>query len=368
MSPLTIGLMTGTSADGVDAALVEFEDHSPRLLDKYFHPYPADLRKRIIALAHSDHVGFDELFLLDAQIAEQLAIAVERLLRQADCTPGRVSAIGSHGQTIRHRPQAGLRYTVQIGNPNILVARTGIDVITDFRRADMAFGGQGAPFASLFHEQVFREAGKHTVVLNLGGIANITVLQDDREVIGFDTGPANALLDDWIKINKGLDHDADGAWAASGTPDPKLLASMLADDYFKQAPPKSTGREYFGGPWLDKHLKNNTSAAVDVQATLCELTARTIADAIERHCPACEQVYTCGGGAKNQELLRRLGQSLPGITLLKPESVGIDGDFLEAMVFAWLAERHLDGLPGNLPSVTGSRRAVICGCHYPATH
>ncbi len=359
--------MTGTSADGVDAALVRIDTSSIHLAGRYFLPYPEDIRARVITLAHSDTAKLDELFQLDRLIGEILADAVNHLLDQENIAAESILVTGSHGQTIRHRPDPPHQYSVQIGNPNILTARTAIDVVSDFRRADMAFGGQGAPFASLFHDHYFRSEGRDTAVLNLGGIANITILKDGSPAMGFDTGPANALLDDWIQFTKKQPFDPDGSWAAAGTVDQDLLQSMLNDPYFKKPAPKSTGREYFNRDWLQAHLQNRTIGSTDVQATLCELSALTIAHAIQASCPSCVQVYGCGGGSKNQELLRRLQRHLPNAKIRNPLEIGIDPDYLEAMVFAWLAYRHLQQLPGNLPSVTGSRRAAICGCLYPAS-
>jgi anhydro-N-acetylmuramic acid kinase len=359
--------MTGTSADGVDAVLVNCKSNIPTLVERHFHPYPCELQKRVLAITHQNCAELDELFLLDRAIAGELAAAVTGLLSKSCHSASAIIAIGSHGQTIRHRPNPPFHYTVQIGDPNTLVAKTGISVITDFRRADMAHHGQGAPFASLFHKEVFHQPGKCTAVLNLGGIANITLLSDDTPVIGFDTGPANALLDNWIELNKGLSFDKDGEWASTGKVDKALLEAMLKDPYFHLPSPKSTGREYFNPVWTQHHIQHINSCAKDIQATLCELTAVTVAQAIKSKFKHCHQVFLCGGGAKNKELLRRLKIQLPHTHFLDPKTRGIEGDFLEAIVFAWLAKRHIDGLPGNLPSVTGSSKAVISGCYYPAT-
>lgn len=370
MDKLVIGLMTGTSADGVDAALVSVSDktpNSPKVQATRFHPYPANLQQQIIAITHKNSMEFDGFFKLDKEIAYALASSVEGLLQQENLKPCQIDYIGSHGQTIRHRPDPMHSYTVQIGEPNILTAITGIDVITDFRRADMAHGGQGAPFAPFFHEKVFKERGKTTIVLNLGGIANITILRQNYQTTGFDTGPANALMDDWIKLNKNEKYDASGRWAASGNSDDELLKALLSDQYFTKPSPKSTGREYFNTQWLRSHIADRDLKPADVQATLCELSALSITDAITSHTPDCEQIFLCGGGAQNIELLRRLRRHLPAVIFRNTAEVGIDPDFLEALLIAWLAHRYELGLSGNLPSVTGAEKTVICGAKYVAT-
>lgn len=370
MNKLVIGLMTGTSADGVDAALVSVSDttpNTPKVIATRFHPYPSELQKQIIAIAHKHSMEFDTYFRLDKDIAHQLASAVLGLLQQENLTAEQIAFIGSHGQTIRHQPAPEHNYTVQIGEPNTLAALTRIDVITDFRRADMAHNGQGAPFAPLFHEKVFLETEKTTVVLNLGGIANITILEQGRETTGFDTGPANALMDDWIKLNKNEKFDTDGRWALSGSTNKQLLNSFFSDKYFLKPAPKSTGREYFNTEWITSHLVNQDLKAVDVQATLCELSALSIAEAVKKCTLKCEQIYLCGGGAQNTELVRRLKLRLPKTIFRSTYEIGIDPNFMEALLIAWLAHRYELELPGNLPSVTGANRAVICGAKYLAT-
>ncbi len=370
MTKLIIGLMTGTSADGVDAALVCISNktpNSPKVIATLFHPYPKHLQEQIITTTHENSMAFDAFFKLDKEIAKELADSVQGLLAQENLKPDDIAYIGSHGQTIRHRPGKEHNYTVQIGEPNTLTALTGIDVITDFRRADMAHGGQGAPFAPFFHEKVFRESKRATVILNMGGIANITLLCDSSETTGFDIGPANALMDDWIKLHKNESFDDCGDWAASGTVDIELLKTLICDQYFTIEPPKSTGREYFNTQWLQQHLVNRKIATVDVQATLCELSAQSIADAIKDQTTQCDQVFLCGGGIKNLELLRRLKFHLPNTQFRSTAELDIDPDFLEALLIAWLAHRHELALSGNLPSVTGSRKAVICGAKYIAT-
>lgn len=362
--------MTGTSADGVDAVLVSVSNktpNSPKVLATQFHPYPVDLQRQIIAITHKNSMEFDSFFKLDKDIAHELASSVQSLLQQEDLQPCQIAYIGSHGQTIRHRPDPDHNYTVQVGEPNVLTALTGIDVITDFRGADMAHGGQGAPFAPFFHEKVFKVPGKTIVILNLGGIANITILRPNTRTTGFDTGPANALMDDWIKLNKNENYDTNGQWAASGNTDEELLKALLSDEYFSKESPKSTGREYFNTQWMSLHIKNRDLEPADVQATLCELSALSISAAIRSQTTDCKEVFLCGGGAKNTELLRRLKLHLPAAIFRSTAEVGIDPDFLEALLIAWLAHRHELALSGNLPSVTGAEKAVICGAKYLAT-
>ncbi|MDO6462258.1 anhydro-N-acetylmuramic acid kinase [Granulosicoccaceae sp. 1_MG-2023] len=360
--------MTGTSADGIDAALVRFEQDQPQTVASCFSPYPARLREQIISLSRRTQVGIDALFALDNAIADQHSEAVSQLLMKAGVSTTQVTAIGFHGQTLHHHPDGDSPFTVQSGNPARLAALTGIDVIADFRRADMAQGGQGAPFAPALHDTLLRTPGKTTVVLNLGGIANITVLRDGDDVIGFDTGPANALMDDWIGAQLGRSHDHNGQWAAGGRVNSALLNRMLADPYFSRGWPKSTGRETFNLHWLETQLAGLTEKppAQDIQASLLELTAVTVADAISAAAPDCRQIITCGGGVHNLQLIKRLGAHLPGATIRRSDELGVDSDYLEAVLMAWLAQRFLQRLPGNLPSVTGARRAVICGALYPA--
>lgn len=370
MTKLIIGLMTGTSADGVDAALVSASDtspNSPKVLATRFHPYPSSLQKQIIALAHQNAIEFDAYFKLDKDIAIELATAVHGLLQQENLTAEHIAFVGSHGQTIRHRPEPEHNYTVQIGDANTLTALIGIDVITDFRKADMAHAGQGAPFAPFFHEKVFLETGKTTVVLNLGGIANITILHMGSPTTGFDTGPANALMDDWIKLNKNEKFDTHGQWASTGTVDKQLLSTLFSDRYFSKKPPKSTGREYFNTEWIASHLPEKKLKAADVQATLCELSALSISEAIKNSTRECSQIFLCGGGIENRELVRRLKRHLPETKFCDTEEAGIDPNFMEALLIAWLAHRYDLKLAGNLPSVTGAKKAVICGAKYLAS-
>ncbi len=363
---LYIGLMTGTSADGIDAALIDCCVEPPGLIATYFHPYPTEIKSKIVDTINATSVNLDDFFLLDRYIAQELATASCNLLCKAHHTSDDVIAIGSHGQTIRHRPNPPYCFTVQLGDPNIITARTGIDVVADFRRADMAIGGQGAPLAPLFHDSVLRQQGKNNVVVNLGGIANITVLADNQKTIGFDTGPANSLMDLWIKKIKGMSHDNNGEWAASGSVDSVLLNQMLKDPYFSMQAPKSTGREYFGIDWLENVLSFSNTENHNIQTTLCELTATTIARAINQYCTQIDQIFLCGGGQKNNALVTRIKNHFLQTSIWSTSKLGLDPDFLEAIIFGWLAHRHITKLPGNMPSVTGSNHTTICGCQYRA--
>ena len=366
-SALYLGLISGTSADGIDAALVRFDDNTPQLVDALTHPWPDGLRARILAVAQDEErLDLDAYGRLDVAIGQCFAEAAAKLLeRNAAHTP-RVRAIGSHGQTLRHRPAGEFPFTLQVGDASVIAERCGIDVVADFRRADVAAGGQGAPLLPAVHAMLLGRPDATRVVLNLGGIANITVLDPAGKVFGFDTGPANGLMDAWHLRHRGGAYDANGSFAASGRVDDTLLAALLADAYFALPPPKSTGREHFHLAWLESHTAVASVAPADVQATLLELSARSIADAIGRHAPDALDVLACGGGVHNAVLMRRLGELLGTRTLASTAVHGVDPDYLEATAFAWLARQRLLGLPGNLPAVTGARGPRVLGAVYPA--
>jgi anhydro-N-acetylmuramic acid kinase len=363
---LYIGLMSGTSVDGIDAALVSFDVTGPTLQAGLTHPWPDALRERILATAQGEQaLDLDHYGQLDVAIGHCFAEATLALLRQASVGAGAVRAIGSHGQTLRHRPAGAHPFTLQLGDPSVLAERCGIDVVADFRRADVAAGGQGAPLLPAVHAMLLGAPGRTRVVLNLGGIANITVLGADGSVRGFDTGPANGLLDAWCLRHRGQPFDRDGAFAASGTVDTALLQTLLADDYFHRPPPKSTGREHFHLAWLDAHPRVAALAPGDVQASLLALTVQSIAEAIERHAGDASEVLACGGGVHNALLLNRLAERLAPRSLRSTADFGVDPDYLEATAFAWLARQRLLGLPGNLPAVTGARGPRVLGAIYP---
>lgn len=362
-----IGLISGTSMDGIDAALVSFDQSTVSLVETRVHHYPPELRDRLIpAVREPKECSVDDVGELDRWIGECFRDAAVAILHDAGINSTDVRAIGSHGQTLRHQPGVLHPFTMQLGDPSVIATGTGITTIADFRRSDMALGGQGAPLTPLFHEWLFRKPDKNRVVLNIGGIANVTVLPAGSGcVTGFDTGPGNTLLDTWISQNRGESFDNDGAWAANGNADEDLLARLLADAYFKASPPKSTGFEYFNSGWLIRAGIDGIDA-VDVQATLCDLTAISIATAIQTFAADTSEMFVCGGGLHNQELMRVLAASLPNLQLVSTAAIGLDPDWVEAAAFAWLAMRTLHGLPGNLPTVTGASRAAILGAIYPA--
>ena len=366
-SALYIGLISGTSADSIDAALIGFSRGVPQLQASHAHPWPEDLRSRMLALAQGEGaLDLDAFGRLDVQIGHCFADAATQLLERNGTPAAAVRAIGSHGQTLRHRPTGEYPFTLQLGDPSVIAERCGIDVVADFRRADVAAGGQGAPLLPALHAMLLARPGHARVVLNLGGIANITVLGADGSVFGFDTGPANGLLDAWCLRQRGEPFDRAGAYAASGRIDARLLDALRADPYFALPPPKSTGREYFHLDWLAARAPRATPDPADVQATLLELTARSIASAIARYAPQAQEVLACGGGVHNDALMRRLGELLAPRVLLGTSRYGIDPDFLEATAFAWLARQRLLGLPGNLPTVTGARGPRVLGAIYSA--
>jgi anhydro-N-acetylmuramic acid kinase len=364
---LYLGLISGTSADGIDAALVSFEDDTPRMLGGLTHPWPDPLRQELLAVAQGEMaIDLDRLGRLDVALAACFADAAQHLLLETGVPAQAVAAIGSHGQTMRHRPGGSHPFTMQLGDPSVIAERCGIDVVADFRRADVAAGGQGAPLLPAMHAMLLAEVGRSRVVLNLGGIANVTVLAADGRVTGFDTGPANGLMDAWCQRHLGEAYDRGGAFAASGTVDRALLQRLLDDAYFTLPPPKSTGREHFHLAWLETRLAGDTTRPADIQATLLEFTARSVADAIARHAPDASLALACGGGVHNPVLMARLAALLAPMTVASTADYGVDPDYLEAMAFAWLARQRLRGLPGNLPAVTGARGPRVLGAIYPA--
>lgn len=374
---LFVGLMSGTSLDGVDCALVDLSGH-PALVATGFLPYPSALRHALLELSQSGSDELERAGRLAVELSELYAMAVSELLAQAGIGATGIEAIGCHGQTVRHRPESG--FTVQLVSPALLAERTGITVVADFRSRDIAAGGQGAPLVPAFHAVCLRSTERHRVVVNIGGIANLTDLPSpvNEAVRGFDSGPGNMLLDLWANQHLGADCDRDGRLASSGAVIPDLLERMLDDEYFDRSPPKSTGRERFNAKWLAAklnqertdlqtgHASHARHAAADVQATLAELTARTIAAAIERCCPGAEEVFACGGGVHNPDLMRRLQAGLGDRHLATTDALGVPADWVEAMAFAWLARQALDRSAGNLPQVTGARGPRVLGAVYPA--
>ena len=353
------------------AALVRFEGEGRALRCQLMHgrtfAWDEATRTRLVALGQgADTVSLDALGALDATVALAFADAARALLQDAGVPRGRVRAIGSHGQTIRHRPQADPPFTWQLGDGNVIAERSGIDTVADFRRRDVAAGGQGAPLMPAFHAALLGSPQEDRAVLNLGGIANFTLLPVGGEVRGFDTGPANALMDAWCERHTGRAYDADGAFAASGQVDAALLARLLADPWFALLPPKSTGREHFHLDWLQARIGETVLPPADVQATLLDLTARTVADALQMTQPDTRRVLVCGGGVRNAVLMARLAAYLPQAIVESTAMHGLEPDYVEAMGFAWLARETLAGRPGNLPAVTGASGRRILGTVFPA--
>ena len=397
---LYIGLMSGTSLDGVDAALVDFSAAAPQTLATHFAPFDPSLRAALLALQAAGHNELHDSALAANQLARDYAGAVRAVLASAHIDAHQVVAIGAHGQTVRHRPELG--FTTQLNNAALLAELTGITVCADFRSRDVAAGGQGAPLAPAFHQAVFGAADRERIIVNIGGIANITHLPAHDSsaasattahvpagaaadtaaqgpVTGFDTGPGNALMDLWILRHQGRAYDADGAWAARGAIMPALLARLLADSYFALPAPKSTGRDWFNAVWLDGHIDamrdalrlRDSAGPVNVQATLCALTARSITDGIARCAGnvainAAREAFLCGGGAHNGHLLKLLRADAPAIQWQDTSVLGVPPDWVEAIAFAWLAWRLMERAPGNIATVTGARGARVLGAIYPA--
>jgi anhydro-N-acetylmuramic acid kinase len=361
--PRYLGVMSGTSLDGLDIALIDQDQHI-RLIATHYVPMPATLHAELLVLCSS---GPDELAraaLAEQRWVELAAQGIQALMAEQQLQPSDIRAIGSHGQTIRHEPARG--FSIQIGNPALLAELTGISVISDFRRRDIAAGGQGAPLVPAFHEALFA-TDQRCAVLNVGGFSNLSLLQPERPVHGFDCGPGNVLLDAWIQLQRGERFDRDGAWAASGEIIPELLHALLNDPFFQTRGPKSTGRELFSLEWLQQHLAQLPPyAPADVQATLLEMTAQSIIDSLTAAQQNTETLLVCGGGAHNGALMRRLKSLLPSACVSSTAAQGVPPDWVEAMAFAWLAHCSLEQIPANRPSVTGARGLRVLGAIYPA--
>jgi anhydro-N-acetylmuramic acid kinase len=366
MSELFVGLISGTSVDGVDAVLASFDDDSAQIVAAATTPFPPELLSRLRRIIETPQTTLRELGALDHAVGRFFASCTTNLLRSAGVDAGRVTAIGHHGQTIFHEPVGAERFTMQIGDPNIVVADTGIPTVADFRRLDMAYGGQGAPLVPAFHAWRFGATAEPRVVVNIGGIANITTIEPSQPVLGFDTGPGNTLLDLWIRRTLGRAFDDAGQFAATGRVDEALLARMLTDPYFAAPAPKSTGRELFHMEWIDRYVAATDCAAADVQATLAELTAATIVDSVKSVQPSCRRIIVCGGGAHNDDILARLRRR-SGVIVETTAEHGLAADWVEATAFAWLARARLRYHAGNVPSVTGARRDAVLGGVYWTT-
>lgn len=360
---LFVGLMSGTSLDGVDAALVSFKADVPRCIATHYLPYSDEVRREALALQTS---GTDELrrsLRFANQLADLYAQAANELLEQAGINAKAVRAIGCHGQTLLHAPADG--YTLQLNNPARLAEATGIAVVADFRSRDIAAGGQGAPLVPAFHDAIFRSPGHHRVILNIGGISNITDLKPGAPTRGFDCGPGNMLMDAWAARHIAAAHDTGGRWARQGVVLPDLLSRLRAHPFLAEAPPKSCGREEFGVEWLEGQLQGGERSE-DVQATLLALTVTTIADAVTRWCGEPAELYVCGGGVHNDALMDGLRTALSTMVIETTEAIGLPADWVEAVAFAWLAHRTIHGQPGNLPGATGASGPRILGAIHPA--
>jgi anhydro-N-acetylmuramic acid kinase len=357
-----IGLMSGTSLDGVDAVLAESHGGCLRFRHNAYLPYPAALRTRLLALHETGPGELHRAAILANELSGLYAAAIRRLLAQARVGARAIAAIGCHGQTVRHQPRSG--YTVQLVNGSQLAELTGITVVCDFRSRDIAAGGEGAPLVPAFHHAVFHNSRRSRVVVNIGGIANLTFLPTRGTVTGFDCGPGNCLLDAWIRGKRRKPYDARGAWAASGRVIPSLLRKLLAHPFIRRQPPKSTGRDKFDLRWL-RRLLTGQEAPADVQATLLEFTATAIARAVRQHGASAREVFVCGGGAHNRALLARMAGLLPDRRMATTAMLGVDPGHVEALAFAWLARQALARKPGNLPAVTGAKGARVLGAIYP---
>lgn len=362
--PRYLGVMSGTSLDGLDIALIEQGEHAT-LLAHHYIPMPATLRTELLALCAPGPDEIARAALAELHWVKLAAAGIQELLQTHGLAAQHIRAIGSHGQTIRHEPARG--FTVQIGNPSLLAELTGIDVVADFRRRDVAAGGQGAPLVPAFHESLFSATQGPCAVLNVGGFSNLSLISPDQPIRGFDCGPGNVLLDAWIAEHQGRQFDQDGAWAASGNLNVALLNRMLSDPFFAGQGPKSTGRELFNMPWLNSHLSALPALPpADVQRTLLELTAHSIVQSLLQAQSNTQQMLVCGGGAHNHALMLRLQQLLPGCAVSSTASRGVPPDWVEAMAFAWLAHCCLERIPANRPSVTGANGLRVLGAIYPA--
>lgn len=370
-----IGLMSGTSMDGVDAVLVEINNNNIQLLGSHPFAMGNNLKQSLLDICLGQPTNLQTLGELDHRLGHLFADAVLALLKKTNTQAADVTAIGSHGQTVFHSPHTEYAFTMQIGDANIIAAKTGITTIADFRRKDMAFGGQGAPLVPAFHQQLFSSTQCTRVILNIGGIANITVLEPNKAVTGFDTGPGNMLMDAWINLHQQKNYDEDGNWARSGSISTPLLTLLLSEPYLEQPAPKSTGRELFNLTWLQQYLADPAIeklqlSACDIQATLTEYTAQTIANEVKKTGLTAtvnpNELLVCGGGAHNSILMQRLTELLPNWCVMTTADRGVDIDNMEAMAFAWLAYRTMHHQSGNLPEVTGARRLAQLGAIYPA--
>ena len=355
---LCMGMISGTSMDAVDCVLARFGNGQPETVATHSHRFPSDLRNRIREACRGP-VPLAELARLDVELGHLFADAAEQLIELAQ--PHALTVIGSHGQTLLHQTDREPRHTVQLGNPNLIAQRTGCTVVADFRSADLAVGGEGAPLAPLLHDHLFRQRNRDRAVLNLGGIANLTLLPADGSVQGFDTGPANCLVDAWCLRHRGETFDAGGAWAATGQVQQDFLQRLLSHSYLERPPPKSTHTDVFDLAWLDEQIGNDRYPPEDVQATLLALTTTSIVRGLQQAAFEPEDLLVCGGGVYNGVLMQQLADALPRCRVESTARHGLDPDWVEATLFAWLARRRLQGLASDTSSITGASRAVMLG-------
>jgi len=362
-----IGLMSGTSVDGIDAGLYDFSRNQAQVIDFYYQPYSQQIKQKIHALCNTRQtISLSDYGELDSLLGTLYAEACINLLKQSNINASEIKAIGSHGQTVCHSPYSKPPFTLQIGDPSIISQKTGITTVADFRRKDIAASGQGAPLVPAFHRALFHSLTENRVIVNIGGIANLTLLPKDpqQNILGFDTGPGNTLMDSWISEHQNAHYDENGQWAATGKVQPELFKLLKSDPYFSALPPKSTGPEYFSASWLNNKLAEQpTYKTEDIQRSLCQLTAETISAAIERFAPETDKVFICGGGIHNKTLLQALKAQL-NMPVVSTETESVHPDQVEAMAFAWLAKQTMQGLTGNLPETTGAKEAVILGGIY----
>ncbi len=362
---LYIGVMSGTSLDGIDTALVNIDDGKVQLVDSHDHPIPKSLKERLLKVCLGQSTNLIEIGEVDHLLGELYVEAIQALLDKSGIAPEQVRAIGNHGQTVYHQPSGQHPFTIQLGDANIIAAKTTIDTVADFRRKDMALGGQGAPLVPAFHQSIFPTTDSSIIVLNIGGIANISVLNPNHDVLGYDTGPGNMLMDAWCLKHRKQAFDKDANFAKQGTVNTALLESMLKEPYLSLKAPKSTGRELFNLDWLNQHLEALTISVEDVQRTLCEYTATTIAAEVSKHLHGnSPELLVCGGGAQNPLLMERLKQLLSSWHVATTDTKGVDSNNMEAMAFAWLAYRRIHNLPSNLPEVTGASKTASLGVMY----
>ncbi len=362
-----IGVMSGTSLDGVDVVLAAIDERMVAQQASHSHPIPIELKNAILGMCQGQQVTLAQVGELDTRLGILFGEAVLALLEKVGISAEEVTAIGCHGQTVWHQPKGEATFSMQLGDNNRIAALTGITTVGDFRRRDMAYGGQGAPLVPAFHQALLADPAERRMILNIGGIANLSLLLPGQPIRGYDTGPGNMLMDAWIWRHRALPYDKNAEWANEGRVNLTLLQQMLSDPYFAEPAPKSTGREYFNISWLEKQLARvHQLAPEDVQATLAELTAVSIAEQVQL-AGGCDRLMVCGGGARNPLVMARLSAMLPGTEVCTTDTFGVSGDDMEALAFAWLAFRTLSGKSGNLPSVTGASRETVLGAIYPAS-